>query len=170
MTHEIRTVMDRDHAPAYLREMFCEALAHRGECGIWWEWFTAGRADHLLGQQREGSDWTNLDSKGRARWLIHRLWYSREIVPEILLASLGLSPGQTYAQVARRAHRDVSDELPVVWRPPASSGAMQSDLPSGATDHPARAASRRGMTGRESPRRARIAWRSGQADRARGDS
>lgn len=170
MTHEIHTVMDRHNAPAYLREIFCEALAHRGERGIWWEWFAAGRADHFLGQQREGSEWTNLDSKGRARWLIHRLWYSREIVPEGVLTSLGLSSGQTYAQVARRAYRDVSDELPLVGRPPASRSAMQLDLPRGATDHPAPAIPRGGMAGREALRRARIAWRSGQADRARGDN
>lgn len=169
----IRTVTDRGHAAAYLREMFCEALAFGAEDGNWWEWFVTARADQFLGQQREGGDWCNLDAKQRAGWLMHRLWYNTEIVPENVLGLLNLPPGQTYAQVARRAHREISNGSAVFGRLPASTSSIPSSRPPilpGMTGRLTLASQRANMTNADVMRRARTAWLSGQADRGRGDS
>lgn len=164
---------DFDHVPAYLRDMFCEALEYGASHERWWEWFVTEHADQFLWRQREGGEWSRLDGKGRARWLIHRLWDSSEIVPEPVLNLLGAAPCQTYAQVAQRLDREISEEPPVIGRGQASKEPMvpfHVNLPRALMDGLTLTSRQMGMTKAEVLRQVLAAWLSGQTDRARGDN
>jgi hypothetical protein len=95
-------MIPRGHAAAYLRDMFCAALAYGESHESWWEWFGTENADQFLWRERDGGRWSKLDAKERAAWVAEQLANSIDVMPDHLLLLLGLESGQTYAEVARR--------------------------------------------------------------------
>jgi hypothetical protein len=93
---------------AYLRDMFCASLEYGATNGAWWEWYGTENADQFLWRERDGGRWSKLGTMERALWVAEQLLESVEEMPEHVLTLLGLEPGQTYGQVARRLYEQVA--------------------------------------------------------------
>jgi hypothetical protein len=159
------------HVPAWLRDMFCAALAYGASEGAWWEWFDTLDADQFLWRERRGGEWEHRNARARAVWVLDQLATSTAVVPASILALHHLEAGLTYADVARRLRPSVAADA--CERQPEGAASMvpfRTCLPRGLLDALTRASAQTGMPREEIIRRALVAWLGPASDRVHGDN
>jgi hypothetical protein len=95
------------HAPGFLRDIVCEALASYSPDS----WVEA--LDDELGEENiEGQHllhWLSMTKTQRAFWLTANLWHCTDIMPSHICGEADLPCGSTYACAARELRTTIPD-------------------------------------------------------------
>jgi|SRR5215211_241731 len=86
------------HYPGHLREAFTVALEDHlaGTAG------TSGALGGFWYDEAMQRAWDGWSVPQRLWWIAGKLWHCTDIMPGYLCGGLGMQPGSTYAQAARR--------------------------------------------------------------------
>jgi len=94
------------HAPGHLRDALLECL----DAGSSNPWYQALADDEVLWFRNEPDqeEWSALDLKQRALWLIGQLWNCTDVLPGEYCEDLGIPRGSSYAVAVRNLRSEMT--------------------------------------------------------------